>query len=400
MKKNRFPILKAWTDLKDLPRELWILFISTLINRVGTMALPFLALYLTHSLHLSLGDAGLIMTSYGASALITGPFAGYLSDRLGALRVMVLSLFTSGIVLLTYPLATSFQEVLIVTVFFAITNETFRPANLSAISELVPTSQRKSAFALNRLATNLGMSVGPVVGSILAEISFPAIFIADGLTTLISAFFLIFSLFRFHWRKGRSSETANLLTEPQYSNVLYDPKLCYFLLAILPVIIVFFQYEAALPIYLVRDLHLPVSTYGLLFTVNTLMIIFLEIPLNSATSHWTFRRTLSFGSSLFAIGFGMLAFSKDIWSTIGTVVIWTFGEMILFPGMSAYVTEIAPSARRGQYMGLYTVSFSLSFTLGPWIGTQILEHYGGFVLWTSAFWFGLISTVLLSRIRN
>jgi len=155
-----------------------------------------------------------------------------------------------------------------------------------------------------------------------------------------------------------------------------------------------------MPLFLVQDLHLTPAHYGLMFTINTLLIVFLEVPLNLSTIHWTHRRNLMVGSTLFAIGFGALAFSIGFWSVTVSVVIWTFGEMILFPSSSAYVSQLAPPERQGEYMGFYSMSFAFAFMFAPWLGTQILQHEGGVVLWAVMFALGMISTLLMSRIKD
>ena len=135
----------------------------------------------------------------------------------------------------------------------------------------------------------------------------------------------------------------------------------YFIAALIPVQLVFFQFTSTLPLFLVRNLHYPESIYGTIFTVNTLLIVALEVPLNSAMAHWSHRRTLTLGAFLYAVGFGSYAlvgiapFGKTA-GVFAAVVIWTFGEMIMMPGSSAYAAEIAPPERRGEYIGsLYDV---------------------------------------------
>jgi MFS family permease len=179
-----------------------------------------------------------------------------------------------------------------------------------------------------------------------------------------------------------------------------DPRFIYFMIALIPVMFVFFQHISTMPLYLVHDLNLSPAHYGLMFTINTLLIVFLEVPLNLSTLQWTYRRNLMIGSTLFAIGFGALAFSVGFWTVTATVVIWTFGEMILFPGSSAYVSHLAPPERQGEYMGFYSMSFALAFMFAPWLGTQILQHEGGLFLWGVMFVLGMVSTLLMSRIKD
>ena len=181
-----------------------------------------------------------------------------------------------------------------------------------------------------------------------------------------------------------------------------NPRMLYFLAALIPVQLVFFQFTSTLPLFLVRYLHFPESVYGTIFTVNTLLIVALEVPLNTAMATWTHRQTLMLGAFLYAVGFGSYALVgiMPFGQTAGVfaaVVIWTFGEMILMPGSSAYAAEIAPPERRGEYMGLYTMSFNIAFAVGPWLGASVLGKWGATTVWGAAFVLGCISTLLMSR---
>jgi predicted MFS family arabinose efflux permease len=381
----------------------WVLFFATLVNRAGTMALPFLVLYLTRRLGYPASRAGLILGVYGAAALVTAPIAGRLSDRVGPLRVMQASLLSSGLVLFAFPLARG-AWIPAATALLAVTTESFRPANLSSLSELVAPERRKAAFALHRLAVNVGMSIGPALGGILATVSFPTLFRVDGATSVLAAALLAL-LFKQPDTQARSPDgDAVAATSARESflrrqfGVFADPRLAYFLAALLPLLLILFQNESVMPLFLVRDLGMTEAGYGLLFTINTLLIILLEVPLNSWTAHWPHRRALVVGAALFAVGFGSYGLASSAWGVAAGIVVWSFGEMILLPGSSAYVADIAPPAKRGEYMGLYTMSFSLAFAVGPWIGTSVYEWCGARVVWAGALACGLLSTLLLTRV--
>jgi hypothetical protein len=159
-------MLRHWKDLRHLPRGIWVLFATTLTNRAGSMVMPFLVLYLTRSLGFSAGRAAFVLLVYGLGAIVAGPISGLLSDRLGPVRVMEASLFLSGCALLAYPFAKTYGSVLVVTVVLASVTECFRPASMAMIAATVRPDQRKAAFALYRLAINLGMSVGPALGGL------------------------------------------------------------------------------------------------------------------------------------------------------------------------------------------------------------------------------------------
>lgn len=392
--------MNPWSGLRSLPREVWILSFVTFINRTGMMALPFLVLYLTKNLGYAATTAGFVITLYGLGAMVAAPFSGKLSDRIGPFRLMTISLLLSGVIFLFFPFAAHLSAILGLTLLWAMIGEAFRPASLAAITGSVPPDQRKAAYALNRLAINLGMSIGPAAGGFLLLISYPLIFWVDGATALLAGAILAFA--RVQDKSSASAPPLSVIEVPVALKprrvALTDRRLFFFLLAIIPVVIVFFQHESTLPLFLVGDLHLPESTFGILFTLNTLLIVLIEVPLNLAMAHWSHRRTLTLGALLLGIGFGATALATGLLSAAISVSIWTFGEMVFLPGAVAYMGEIAPAERRGEYMGLYQMTFSLGFTLSGVIGTTLFERFGSTVLWSVMLAAGIVSATALWRV--
>ncbi len=386
-------LMNPWRGLGGLPREVWVLSAATFINRAGTMALPFLALYLMKQMGLGAAQAGQGFVVYGLGAMVAAPLGGWLADRFGPLKVMRTSLLLSGQLMLGLPLVRDVRGFLLLIGAWALVSEGFRPASMSILADLAPPELRKAVFSLNRLAINLGMSVGPALGGFIATRSYHGLFWVDGATTL-AAWGVLALLVAGRPHQHEAGNGTALLS------ALRDPALSYFLLAIIPVVVVFFQHEGPMPIYLVRDLKLPESFYGSLFTLNTLMIVALEVRLNLATAHWPHRRALMLGSLLYAVGFGAMALAHTRAMIVATVVVWTFGEMVLFPAMSDYVASIAPPARRGAYMGIYTFTFSVAFSFGPWLGTWMLDAWGGLVLWPWMGVLGLVSALALASIKT
>jgi MFS family permease len=389
--------MNPWRGIGSLPREVWILFATNLVNRMGMMGLPFLVIYLTSARGFSPSDAGLVLSVYGLSGLCTSPFAGRLSDAVGPVRVMKLSLFFSGVALILFPFASTFPWIIVGTVLWAVTGEAFRPASLAVITSVVPSERRRSAFSVNRLAINLGMSIGPAFGGFLLMYSYPLIFWVDGATSLMAAILVTVAM------GGRQISVlpAHNLSEQGESTpsqaIWKDRRLFYFLLTILPVFITFFQHSSTVPLVFFQVLHQPASAFGLLFSFNTVLIVLVEIPLNLAMAKWSHRSVLTLGALLVGAGFGAMTFATGFWTVAGTVVIWTFGEMIFLPGASAYVGDLAPAHRQGAYMGAYQMVANMSFAIGPWLGTTIFEKFGPTTLWTGLFIICALSSLLLFR---
>jgi MFS family permease len=392
--------LNPWRGLGALPKEVWYLCLAILVNRAGTMVLPFLTLYLTVDRKWSAGTAGLALTIYGIASIIVAPLAGRLSDRAGGLLIIKLSLFTSGLLLFVFPFITSVSGILSITAVWAFANESFRPPSMALIGRLTGPAQRKMAFALSRLAVNLGMSIGPVIGGFLAMKSFRTLFYVDGTTAILAGALIAFMPWRIQEAVPDVVATDSQITTPPavgYASVLRDRRFVYFLIAMLPIEMVFFQPLAAMPLFVVRDLQISEAAFGMLLAINTVMIIFMEVPLNTAMSNWSHRHTIALGALLVAVGFGGLAISGGAAAIAATVVVWTVGEMILLPASSAYVSDVAPPAQAGAYMGLYTMGFSLAFAIGPWLGVEVLERIGPVAVWLGTLGCGCLTAFMIWR---
>jgi len=385
--------VNPWKGLRGLPREVWLLCASTLINRLGTMALPFLVLYLTEGRRWTPAEAGYGMMVYGAGALAAGPFSGRLADRLGHAHVLKASLWSSGALLLVLPYATTKPLLFALIFLWAGLTQAFWPSAMALLTSMARPEQRKAVFALHRLSVNLGMAVGPAVGGLIAHHSYRWVFWTDGLSTLAGAFLLGLLL-----KTPPRPELPHGHTPGR--SPWRDRHLAFLLLPFIPALMVFFQIEGTLPLWVVRDLGLGSRFFGLLFTVNTLLIVVLEVPLNLAMAHWRHGRLLLVGCLCLAVGFGATAWARTYGTLVAVTIIWSFGEMILFPAMSDAVATLAPPDRRGEYMGLLSLSFAAALALGPWLGVLAYAQVGPKVLWLGTFLVAGLAGLLLARFRT
>ena len=389
--------MNLWKSLRGLPKAVWVLSGALLVNRAGSMILPFLVLYATRDRAFSPEQAGLVVTFFGLGTMLAAPLAGRLADRFSPLAIMQTSLVAGGVAAIALPLAKSFAALAAGIFVWSVLSESYRAPGLAIIGEITSAEQRKPAFALVRLAVNLGLSIGPVVGGLLAERSFRALFVVDGTTSVLAGVVLI--------ALAKRMELPSRVTRvdggaPPVRAALRDRRYLYFLAAMVPVLAVFFQSFGGMVLYVVRDLGVSTTMYGVLLAINTVLIVLLDLPINAATVAWPHRRALLIGSALVGIGFGGLAFARNVPAVAATVVVWTFGEIFLFSPLNALATELAPPARRGEYMGLFQMAFSASFLAGPALGVFVLERFGPAALWGGCFGVAIFSGALLARVRT
>lgn len=379
------------TRSRKLPRSVWTLFVATLLNRMGTMALPFFILFLTERRHLAPATAGSLFASYGAGSLIAGPGAGLVAARAGARRTMIGSLALTALVLAIVPWIRSAPALALLAFAWALCGEAFRPACASVIAASVPSARQREAYALVRLAVNLGMSIGPAIGGFLASRSFGALFVVDGATSLAAAVWLALPF-------GRDVEVQ---ADEAPRGVARDARrgqraLLVHLLAVALVALVAYQAVSSMAFFFVHDLGLTTATYGVVFASSGLLIVVFELPLTSYLRRWSHRGLLVAGASLIAIGFGALSIVRGLMGVATSTVIWTVGEMLLGPAAAARAAELESDKRPGMAIGLYSGVWSAAFAVGPWLGMESLARLGSIRHWVTVGCVGLAAAALFA----
>ena len=165
---------------RGLSKEVWWLAFITLINRAGTMVIPFLSLYLTKSLDFSLSDVGWIMSSFGLGSVVGTWFGGKLTDKVGYYKVMLVSLLGTGIAFIAMQYVTTFQGFCASIFLLMLIADAFRPAMFVALSAYSKPENKTRSVTLIRLAINLGFSAGPAIGGIIITgLGYPFLFWVD-----------------------------------------------------------------------------------------------------------------------------------------------------------------------------------------------------------------------------
>jgi predicted MFS family arabinose efflux permease len=359
-----------------LPREVWIQGLATLVNRSGTMVLPFMSLYLTTKLGFSIVAAGQVLSVYGIGSIAGSWLGGALSDRVGPVRVQVASLAATGFGFLVLSRLTGRLAVSLAVFGLALVAECFRPALFTAIARGSEAAVRTRSFALVRLAINLGMSVGPAVGGLLAVHHYGLLFVADAATCWAAALVLGLAA----GEKGKAPSATARASSPALSPWRDGPYLAF--LAVMVLLgTVFFQLSSTMPLYFRQHYHLAEDSIGLLLAVNTVIIVAVEMVLLRALEHRDHLVLAGVGCLLVCAGFGLLPLGSSRAFAALTVVVWTAGEMLSLPFTNSVAASRAPAAASGRYMGAYSLSFSVAFVLAPAVGTAVYERFGPGTLW-------------------
>ncbi len=374
------------------PKEVWTLTILTFLNRMGTMVLPFLTVYLTTVRGFSLEDAGVLAAAFGVGALGGTFVGGKLSDRWSPQAVILLSLSISGFLLICLQWAEQFHSLFLMIAVTAFFGEAYRPAMSAAIGKYVPKSQTGRSMALIRLAINLGMAAGPAIGGfIAATMGYQWLFWIDGLTCMVGAVY--FSVKARHWQQQSSEAKAAEAAEDTHSlRPWQNVKYLLFLLATLMMGIGFVQWFHSVPVFLKTEWGFDERYIGMLMGMGSVMIVLIEMPLtDSVEKAGKIRGAMLLGIVLLAMSFLPLLLPKAWLLGVLAMFIFTMGEILVLPFNGAIPLHMSPANRRGEYNAWYWMTWSVVVIIGPAVGLKVAG-----VLGFQALWIGMIGLMGVS----
>lgn len=379
-----------------LPYHAWILFSVLLVNAAGLMVLFFLSLYLTRELGFTVTQAGRTISIFGIGSLVGSYLGGWLSDRIGSTNVQKLSLLLCGVMYIWLGQLQALWAINVMAFVLATAAGLLYPANSTSMARVCPPEIMTKGFALNRLANNIGATIGPAVGGYLALRDYGLLFWVDGLTCLGAL-----ALFSLLWKKPEKQlrAAAKDKTSPDRSPWRDGPYL--WLLGIVVVWgAVFFQLFATFPLYMREIYGLAENRIGQLIMINTLLIVLLEMLL----IHWIGKRSLTrfiaLSFFLTGLGFALMPLSRGFVYAAMTVAVWTFGEMLSMPLLGSLIALRAGQNSLGRYMGLFAFAFSFSMIIGPAIGTAVYSHLGPTALWLGCGAVGCFLTAAFSLLSR
>ena len=380
-------------NFRGFTREVWILTLITFINRAGTMVLPFLSKYLKEDLQFSYAQVGWIMVAFGFGSMLGSWLGGKLSDKIGFYKIMVFSLFTSGILLFFVQYIRTFWGLCIGMFVIMTVADMFRPAMFVSLGTYAKPENRTRALTLVRLAVNLGFTAGPALGGlIIMNLGYSGLFWVDGSSCIVSI--LIFALLVKERKKPADLNTINSETEIPAS-VFKDKIFWIFLFVCFATAMLFFQLFTTLPLYHNEKFGLTEFQSGLLLSLNGLLIFFLEMPIVSFSQRKGIDKLkiILWGCVLMSISFYLLLINTWAGILIISIIIITFGEMFIFPFSNSFALSRAPKGHEGRYMALFTMSFSLAHIASSKTGLELIGHFGYQTNWFFMGTLGLLSVL-------
>jgi MFS family permease len=389
--------------LKRYPRQFWLLFAGMLISTSGaSMIWPFLMIYVSEKLEIGLTTATSLMTVNAVMGLVSAFVAGPLFDRIGRKWIMVVSLAANGLVFLIYSQAHTLPVFAITMAIAGSINPLYRIGADSMMADLIPPTDRPDAYALMRMASNIGVAIGPAVGGFIAVSSYNlAFYFASGGMIIYSLLLLVFATETLP-KKVQSLDAAPKPVEKfgGYGEIFKDKPFTSFVGAFTLVQICSTMIWVLMAVYAKHYYGVPENQYGFIATTNAVMVVLFQVWVTRITKRHPPLSVLTLGALFYTIAVGSVALATGFWGFWISIVIMTTGELMLMPTSSSYAANLAPAEKRGRYMSLYGLTWGVASGIGPILGGFLSDSVSPKATWYGGALMGVVSIVTFLILRN
>lgn len=387
-------IIHLYTNsFKGLSQESWMLALVMLINRAGSMVLPFLGVYMTDHLKFSIENTGIVLSFFGIGSVIGSWLGGYITDKIGEYKVQYMSLLLSVPLFCLIPVFKTEVGVATIILLQSIISDAFRPANSVAITKYAKPENITRAFSLNRMAVNLGFSIGPALGGILSAISYEFLFLSNALAALLAGIlYIIFFRKRNKIARLKARKVKEAVEIKKENSPYRDGKFLIYCFFCMLFSICFFQLFSTLTIFYKDTAKLSQQNIGYILGYSGFLIVLLEMGfVQIAEKYFNLAVTMLLGTFICGFSYAMMAFDYSMVTLIISMTLLCIGEIWTLPFMSTITALRSGENNKGAYMGLNGISFSIAFIVTPYLGTLIAEKFGFNALWIGT---GILATII------
>jgi MFS family permease len=380
------------STIAEYPFQFWILFCQRFIGSAGgSLVWPFFTIYLRQRLGIPLTTVGFLFAINAGVGLFSQVIWGPVVDRYGRKAAMVVGLSNEVVVMMGFALLGSLNAYAVLIALSGLIEPASRIGSDAMIADLIEKDKRAGAYALLRMVSNAGVAIGPAVGGFLAATSYLLTFSSAAVGATVALLLVVFLV----------KETKPELSEDEkseavgggYLHILRDFRFIGFCLASILLWMAYEPFMQVLPVYMKEGFGIPESGYGLIMTVNALMVVFFQFAVTRITERYSDAYVMAAGSfwtGLAALG---AVLSNNIWLFLVSMVILTIGELIWAPTAITYVARIAPVDMRGRYMGVYGMVSGISFGIGPIASGFAYDNIAPVAVWYLTLGLATVGTV-------
>ncbi|WP_134687445.1 MDR family MFS transporter [Brevibacillus migulae] len=388
--------LSEWKGIHPLVRTLFIgtFFMVT----VNAMSLLFLPLYLMKYSNLSAAEIGILVGCGPLASTVGGVMGGALSDKFGRKRILLGSLFSTGIFLFAIGLTTYPILLGVLVILSGVSQAFFVPTAKALIGDVTPEEKRVRVFSIRYVIVNGAYAVGPIIGAWFVNSDYANLpFLIAGAIHLM--FMLGLDKEYKKWDNlinTQGSRGNNGSSKVSFAKSLQTVASDSVILSLIAggILVNFVEGQWSVPLAFVTESRLENAAQVISLTVgvNAIGVILLQLPISKWVDVQKPVHGLVIGCIFCAIGMVGIAFSYYWYSFALSMAIFTVGEIIVVLSEFRLLDSVTPDDLRGTYYGAQNITIMGSF-LGPWLSGIWIDTWGGEVAFTL-----LAGTILVSII--
>ncbi|MDD1773723.1 MAG: MFS transporter [Methanomassiliicoccales archaeon] len=388
----RLPI----ASFRGYDRRVWILFVGRIVAVAGfSVVMPFLAIYLHNKLGVPMSIVGLIFLASASTGAMGQILGGEIADRFGRKKVMSVSIGARAglFVMISLVIATNMDFVLIamLVILSSFLGNMFEPASNAMIADIVGPGKRIEAYGLMRIGANIGFAIGPMIGGFIAAVSYSSLFLLTALTCAIVAVIITFGL----QESMRKTIPRMGFSIRDLAGIGKNRRFMFFCAMSFLLFIVVAQMSTTYSVFSTDAVGVSEVEIGYLYTINGVVVVFLQLPMARYISRYRMSTVLAFGALVYAAGYFLVAFAQDFIFLAFCMFTITIGENVTSPSSMNIVANMSPENERGRYMGFFGLATSFGYSVAPVIGGVLLDAMidAPFLLWGIIAMFGVVSAI-------
>lgn len=395
-------LANASRTFNEYPRAFWMYNLIVFIDRLGGFMLyPFFALYLTEKFDIGMSTVGLLFAIFSITGMAGSALGGALTDRMGRKTVILASLLLSSLSALGMGFAPNLTIFVFVVIVVGTLSSIGHPAHEAVVADLLPPEKRAEGYGIIRVIFNVAVIIAPPIAGLLIANSYQTLFIVDAVISVISAAIVLLGLPETKPQTHAHAQPESMKqTFAGYGRVFKDLPFMAFVGVSIMMALVYMNMNSTLGVYLRDEYAVGELYYGALLSINAILVVLLQFWITRRIERQRPMLMLAAGSLLYAIGFAMYGFTSTFALFVIAMVVITFGEMVVSPFQQSVVAGFAPEDMRGRYMAVSSLSWSLAFTIGPYVAGSILDGGHPTLLWYLSGLVGLLAMlgfVLLNK---
>lgn len=387
----------------EYPGQFWLMAFGMLMSTLGSsMIWPFLMIYVSETLAVSLAVVTSLMTVNSVTNLLFSFIAGPVIDRLGRKWVMVISLIGNGACYILMSFADSLPEFIILMALRGAFMPLYQVGSDAMMADMLPPIKRSDGYSVLRMSNNLGIALGPAIGGFITSSSYTLAFFIAASGLIFYGLLLAF----------KAKETLPVDTVPQelkerfggYGQIFKDKPFINFNLTFTLTTITASMIWVLLAVYAKQNYGVPENMYGFIPATNAIMVVTLQLFVTKQTKRRQPIQMIAIGAFFYGMAAMIIGFGNGFWWFWVAMVVMTMGELIMVPTATTFSANLAPPDKRGRYMSIHGLTWGLASGIGPLTGGILSDTISPHAPWFAASAAGFVSIffyfLLLRNMKN